>query len=148
MGQGSRKAPGLTKLTHGTRFSYLLEARHMKTLLIYHEGARLEEEVMLRWLASFLDLVGLIVLQESKDRKWKRLRREIKRVGFLRFADVVAFRVFYRLFFDGTMIGGRVSSRASWAITSVRRRSIRPCFEPIPRIAMRRWSSYTASSPT
>ena len=97
MGQGSRKAPGLTKLTHGTRFSYLL-ARHMKTLLIYHEGARLEEEVMLRWLASFLDLVGLIVLQESKDRKWKRLRREIKRVGFLRFADVVAFRVFYRLF--------------------------------------------------
>jgi len=69
----------------------------MKTLLIYHEGARLEEEVMLRWLASFSELVGSIVLQESQGRKWKRLRREVKRVGVVRFADVVAFRVFYRL---------------------------------------------------
>lgn len=70
----------------------------MKTLLIYHEGARLEEEVLLRWLASFSELVGSIVLQEPGGRKWKRVRREIKRVGLLRFIDVVAFRVFYRLF--------------------------------------------------
>lgn len=73
----------------------------MKTLLIYHEGARLEEEVMLPWLASFSEVVGSIVLQESKGRKWKRLRREIKRVGVVRFPDVVAFRAFYRLFHRG-----------------------------------------------
>lgn len=70
----------------------------MKTLLIYHEGARLDEEVVLRWLASFSELVGSVVLQETGGRKWKRVRREIRRSGLFRFADVVAFRVFYRLF--------------------------------------------------
>ena len=70
----------------------------MKTLLIYHEGARLDEDVILRWLASFSELVGTIVLQEARGRKWTRVRREIKRVGFFRFADVVAFRAFYRFF--------------------------------------------------
>ena len=70
----------------------------MKTLLIYHEGARLDEEVMLRWLASFSELVGAIVLHEATGRKRKRVRREIKRVGLFRFADVVAFRAFYRFF--------------------------------------------------
>jgi hypothetical protein len=70
----------------------------MRTLLIYHEGARLDEEVLLRWLASFSELVGSIVLQETGRRKWKRVRREIARAGLFRFADVVAFRVFYRLF--------------------------------------------------
>jgi folate-dependent phosphoribosylglycinamide formyltransferase PurN len=70
----------------------------MKTLLIYQEGARLDEEVMLRWLASFSELVGAIMLQEARGRKWTRVQREIKRVGFFRFADVVAFRAFYRFF--------------------------------------------------
>jgi hypothetical protein len=53
---------------------------------------------MVRWLASFSELVGAIVLQDASGRKWTRVRREIKRVGFFRFADVVAFRTFYRFF--------------------------------------------------
>jgi folate-dependent phosphoribosylglycinamide formyltransferase PurN len=70
----------------------------MKTLLIYHAGAQLDEEVMTRWLASFSKLVGVIVLDEPRGRRWRRVRREIQRVGLLRFSDVLAFRVFYRLF--------------------------------------------------
>lgn len=69
----------------------------MKTLLICHEDAPLTREGIARWLASFSDLVGIIVLRESLRQFWRRVRREFKRVGVLRFFDVVAFRVYYRL---------------------------------------------------
>ena len=82
----------------------------MKTLLIYHEGARLEEEVMLRWLASFSDLVGLIVLGVKGQKveaaaagdqaSWSSsLRRRRRFPGLLQ-----------ALSSHETMIGGRVSS--------------------------------------
>lgn len=70
----------------------------MKTLLICHEGALLEQSGMSRWLASFSDLAGVIVLREKGGRKFKRIKNEVKRSGFLRFLDVTAFRVFYKLF--------------------------------------------------
>ena len=69
----------------------------MKTLLIHQEGARLDEEVMSRWLGSFSDVVGRVVLREPRGRKWHRVRREVKRVGVLRLFDVLAFRAFHRL---------------------------------------------------
>jgi len=50
---------------------------------------------MARWLASFSELVGLIVLKESKQQIWRRIRRELSRSGLLRFCDVVAFRLYY-----------------------------------------------------
>jgi formyl transferase-like protein len=68
----------------------------MKTLLICHAGDRLNEVGLSRWLGSFSDLVGIVIVHESNRRMWKRIRREIKRVGFLRFLDVLAFRVYYR----------------------------------------------------
>ena len=68
----------------------------MKTLLICHEGALLDEDALARWLSSFSELVGIIVLREKGQRKFKRVRREIERVGLLRFLDVSAFRVFYK----------------------------------------------------
>src|SRR4029453_8055263 len=57
----------------------------MKTLLICHAGDRLNEVGLARWLGSFSDLVGIVIVHESNRRMWKRIRREIKRVGFLRF---------------------------------------------------------------
>jgi Formyl transferase len=72
-------------------------AELVKTLFIHQEGARLDEEIMSRWLGSFSDLVGLVVLREPRGRIWHRVRREIRRVGILRFADVLAFRIFHRL---------------------------------------------------
>jgi hypothetical protein len=70
----------------------------MKTLLICHEGAKLDQQGMARWLASFSDLVGLIVLRETHQRMWRRIRREVERVGAIRFLDVIAFRLYYKLF--------------------------------------------------
>lgn len=70
----------------------------MKTLLICHEEALLDREALARWLASFSDLAGIVVIQEGRGKLWLRSKREIKRIGLLRFLDVVAFRVYYKLF--------------------------------------------------
>lgn len=70
----------------------------MKTFLICHEGALLDEVGLSRWLASFSELVGVIVLREKGGRKFKRVKREIKRTGLFRFLDVSLFRVYYKIF--------------------------------------------------
>ena len=71
----------------------------MKTLLICHEGADLTRIGLARWLSSFTELVGIIVLQETKGRIWRRIRREMKRVGIVQFFfEVVAFQVYYKIF--------------------------------------------------
>jgi formyl transferase-like protein len=69
----------------------------MKTLLICHAGDRLNETGLARWLASFSELGGIVVIHETNRRIWKRIRREVKRVGLVRFPDVLAFRFYYRL---------------------------------------------------
>jgi folate-dependent phosphoribosylglycinamide formyltransferase PurN len=69
----------------------------MKTALICHDGALLEQHVMPRWLGSFSDVVGIIVLRETKQRERQRVRRELQRVGFLRFLDVSLFRLYYKV---------------------------------------------------
>ena len=69
----------------------------MKTLLVCHHDAPLHRLGMARWLGSFSDLSGIVEIHESRDRLWRRVRREIGRVGTLRFLDVLAFRAFYLL---------------------------------------------------
>jgi folate-dependent phosphoribosylglycinamide formyltransferase PurN len=70
----------------------------MKTLLICHESSSFDRELLARWLQSFSNLVGLVCLQDPAVATWRRARREIKRVGIVRFADVLAFRLYYRGF--------------------------------------------------
>jgi len=70
----------------------------MKTLLICHDGADLHREGLARWLASFSTLTGIVVLQEGRRAPWQRARRELRRVGAIRLADVLAFRLYYKLF--------------------------------------------------
>jgi len=70
----------------------------MRTLLICHEEDELNRVGLAAWMASFSELAGIVVLRETPERKKRRIKREIQRVGWLRFADVLAFRVFYRLF--------------------------------------------------
>ena len=69
----------------------------MKTLLVCHHDAPLHRLGMARWLGSFSDLSGIVEIHESRDRLWRRVRREIGRVGTLRFLDVLAFRTYERL---------------------------------------------------
>src|SRR5438132_12986377 len=70
----------------------------MRTILICHADAPLDLEGLARWLASFSHLCGIVVLDETRQRLWRRIRREVARVGLLRFADVLAFRLYYRFF--------------------------------------------------
>lgn len=70
----------------------------MKTVLICHDDAQLDQVVLARWLSSFSNLVGIVIIQEPPRRIWRRIRREIKRSGAFRFLDVLAFRLYYRSF--------------------------------------------------
>jgi len=69
----------------------------MRTLLICHEDAPLDRDGLVRWLGSFSTFAGTVVIREPGGRLRKRIAREVRRVGWWRFLDVLAFRVFHRL---------------------------------------------------
>jgi Formyl transferase len=69
----------------------------MRTLLICHEAAALDREGLARWLGSFSTFAGTVVIREPRGRLQQRIKREVARVGPLRFLDVVAFHVYYAL---------------------------------------------------
>jgi hypothetical protein len=69
----------------------------MRTLLICHDAAALDREGLARWLSSFTTFAGTVVIKEPPGRRRRRISREIKRVGFWRFLDVLAFRAYYEL---------------------------------------------------
>ena len=73
------------------------DAKVPRTVLICHADDRLNREGLARWLAHGTQLSAVIVLQEPRRRLQRRIRREIQRVGWLRFLDVLAFRFYYRL---------------------------------------------------
>jgi hypothetical protein len=82
-------------------------------VLICHEEDHLDTEGLASWLASTLRLAGLIIIRDRPGRRWRASRRELRRVGVLRFLDVVAFRAYARL---------RLASRdAAWKAQAVRR---------------------------
>jgi hypothetical protein len=66
-------------------------------VLICHEQNRLDTEGLASWLASTARLAGLLIIRDPRSRRWRAARREIRRVGRLRFLDVIAFRVYARL---------------------------------------------------
>jgi hypothetical protein len=66
-------------------------------VLICHEQDRLDTEGLASWLASSLRLAGLIIIRDPRSRRWRAARREVRRVGWLRFLDVIAFRLYARL---------------------------------------------------
>lgn len=69
-----------------------------RTVLICHDDEPLNRYGLSRWLATFTDLAGVVVIREPKARFWKRVKREIERVGLLRFLDVFLFQMYYRVF--------------------------------------------------
>ena len=71
----------------------------MKTILICHSEHILFKVGLSKWLASFSDLVGLVIIQEKKySMLKKRISWEIRRIGLIRLFDVLLFRVYYKLF--------------------------------------------------
>jgi folate-dependent phosphoribosylglycinamide formyltransferase PurN len=69
----------------------------VKTVLICHHDDPLNRIGIARWLASFSQLVGVIEIREPGQRLWRRIRRELRRVGALRFLDVLAYRAYERV---------------------------------------------------
>lgn len=70
----------------------------IRAALICQHGDDLAREGLGRWLASFTDLVGIVVIHETWARAYRRVRRELRRVGPVRLVDVLAMRLYARLF--------------------------------------------------
>ena len=68
-----------------------------RAVLICHHDAPLHREGVARWLASWSELRGILVIEEPSSRLVKRLRRERRRVGLVRLLDVLAMRLYYRI---------------------------------------------------
>lgn len=69
----------------------------LRIAYICHERDPVDAVGLAAWLACRFDLVGIIRLREAPGRALEKIRREIHRVGWLGFVDVLAFRLFYRL---------------------------------------------------
>jgi methionyl-tRNA formyltransferase len=69
----------------------------LRSVLICHAGDDFDREGLAAWLASFSQLAGIVVLDEMPAQMRARVRREMARVGVLRFVDVVAMRLYHRL---------------------------------------------------
>jgi methionyl-tRNA formyltransferase len=67
------------------------------TALICHHDAPLHHDGIARWMASWSDLVAIVVVEEPRSVLRRRIRREIARVGAWRMLDVLAMRAYYRL---------------------------------------------------
>jgi methionyl-tRNA formyltransferase len=66
-------------------------------VLICHASDPLDTEGLASWLACTMNLAGLVVLKDAPSRIWSVAKREIRRVGWAGFADVVAFRLFSKI---------------------------------------------------
>jgi hypothetical protein len=72
-----------------------------RVALICHHDAPLHFEGLARWIASWATLAGIVIVHEPDGLLWKRLKRERRRVGLARLADVLAFRAYYRVALAG-----------------------------------------------
>ena len=89
----------------------------LRTVLICHHDAPLHSDGMARWLAAWSELTGIVELEESGAHLRRRLRRERRRVGLLRLADIVAFRAYY-----AARLAARDARTLAAILTDLRRR--------------------------
>ena len=99
-------------------------------VLICHEQDPLDVEGLASWLASSLRLAGLIIIRDPRSRLWRAAKREIKRVGWLRFLDVAAFRAYARL-----RLAGRDEAWKAAEIERLQRRYPAD-LAPVPRLVV------------
>lgn len=99
-----------------------------RTLLLCHHDMPLHSDGIARWLSSWSSLEGIVVIQEPRRLLRRRLRREISRVGLVRLVDVLAQRLYYRLFIakrDAQWVESRLSRLRTQFPLSPSARSIR-----------------------
>lgn len=49
-------------------------------------------------MAQISDLAGVVVIRDRAPAIWRRIRHEVRRIGYLRLLDVLAFRIYYAAF--------------------------------------------------
>jgi hypothetical protein len=98
------------------------DAARLRSVLICHAESRLNREAVARWLNSFTDLAGIVLIEERGTQARNRVRFEVKRIGWLRFLDVLAFRLYY-----GLVLGGQDDQWLTRELDRVERR-----FPPLP----------------
>jgi hypothetical protein len=69
----------------------------IRTLLYCHHDAPLHREGYARWLAASSNLVGIVVIRDSRSTRLARLRRQLRRAGPIGALDSILLRVHYRL---------------------------------------------------
>src|SRR5919109_3407490 len=73
-----------------------MRALPMRTALICHHDNPLNREVLPRFMETFSDVAGVVVIRERPGRMKKRLMFEWRR-SKLRMLDVFAFRLYYKV---------------------------------------------------
>jgi folate-dependent phosphoribosylglycinamide formyltransferase PurN len=66
-------------------------------VLLCHDDDVIDREGLAAWLASSMQLAGIVEIREARNRKWLAARRERRRTGWMGLADALAFRALYRL---------------------------------------------------
>jgi hypothetical protein len=70
----------------------------MNSALICHSGDPINDEGFARWLSSFSELKLIVRISDPSSQFWKRLKAERRRSGVIGLTDVLAFRIWHRLF--------------------------------------------------
>ena len=70
----------------------------MRSVLICQHDASLVREIMPRWLASFTDLVGILVIREPSGHRLAKLTRSLRKDGLWGTLDLLAYRLYHRMF--------------------------------------------------
>ena len=70
----------------------------MRSVLICQHDATLVREIMPRWLASFSDLTGILVIREPSGHRIAKLKRSLRQDGLWGTLDLLAYRLYHRVF--------------------------------------------------
>lgn len=80
-------------------------------VLICHQDDPIDSEGIAAWLACDFFLAGIVLLRDAPGSTLRKLRREYRRVGWVRLLDVILFRVYYQV--------TRAAKDARWVQTQV-----------------------------
>jgi Formyl transferase len=69
----------------------------MRSVLICQHDSLLVREIMPRWLASFTDLAGVLVIREPRGHRLSKVKRSLRQQGLWGTIDLLAYRLFHRL---------------------------------------------------
>lgn len=69
----------------------------MRSVLICQHDSPLVREIMPRWLASFTDLAGVLVIREPRGHRLAKVKRSLRLQGLWGTIDLLAYRLFHRM---------------------------------------------------